>query len=422
MSLTLRQYPSVEGKKIHQMIYPDYYTTTSTLYTNSDFKYNFKLYTVDGEISNTKNPPYITNGVGVYDPNLYLKNILGNNFNPEGDLYKPCTDSIIQYRVDVEEFSSTISSPDDRSYIKVCALNSSQEDFDYTDYVLDGDGKFMTKWSTQRKVSLTGEDGMLRFLSGIMSSGSVIISKVYHFYLEVHRGSYVFQYSCDDVNPYYVETTDVGMDSDNSVIENVENYLLEFPCLPEKLNELDWSFIGTVPSGGLSDSIILKEGDVYSLQTLDVSDNITSSKIWFEIKSPCPESNPVQIQWENELGSYDFFTFKKVSTKSHKIEKTNYRKVRDSLVSDFMFHDENDRGETILHNNISTYWTINSDWLDKEEVLDLESLWYSKDIYAQIDGDFYPIVSMIDSVVINTNKRGLRQYVFSFVLSNKKYN
>ncbi len=446
--LTARQYPSRAGinKQRHQCIYPDYYTSTSDVYsTYSDFRYKYSINHIDGILSTSLNPPYIKDGVGVFNPNVYLKSLFGLDFQPEITTFTSCPNSTINYRVDVDEYSKDLVSPDDMSFGKAVIFKNSTEDWDYNEYRMDlgGDpdagGKFLTKWSTERKVALTGEHGTLRFLSGLQKAGHYPTTEnsfCRHILIKVYRGDYKYQYTSQWINPYYSETTIVDIPSDIDDLKSNEDqgkYLLETPCLPEILNTLywkqdgytyiptgTWTSTGTYFSGG-----VLEEGDTYEYYTFTWPkgvNGITSLPMKFKIESPCANTNTIQIQWENSLGGFDFYTFRKNNMKSINRTSSNYRKVRDTLnSSDYMNHDEFDRGETNYHNKIETNWLVNTDWVTKEEILDLEDLWTSKNIFAYIDGSWYPIISLTNDVLLNTSKTGLRQYSFEFRLSNKKY-
>ena len=427
MSLTNRQEP---GLSIKQSIYPVYYASTSTDYIYSDFKYLYKLYTVDGLISTTKNPPYISGGVGVYNPNKYINNLFSLDFSPEITNFTKCDNSILNYRVVVEEQSSDTPSPDTHNFIKTLSLNTSKEDFLFTDYCMyDGSGKFLTNWSSRRKFSLTGEYGTLRFLSGNIFYPFIGTpnSKVRQIKIEILRDDIIYHYLSVDVNPYYTETS-LGLDTDNTVLEDVSKFLLEYPCSPEILNQRYWSLLGTTVAGVYYPapftivSDILEEGDKYSFYTYTTPYGTTSEAQLFEVDSSCSRFNNIQLQWENELGGFDFYTFRKVSVKTEKTKPSTYRKVQDTLTEYQMGHNSYARGEEVFHQEIETQWLLNTDWILEEELNEFRDLWISKNVFVYIDGSWFPVISLSPSNVIETDRKGLKSQQISIRLSNKKYN
>lgn len=444
MSLTKQQNPYSSEQFVHQTTYPTYYTATSTQYTVADMKYKFKLYNSDGLVSTTKNPPYISNGVGVYNPNSYLKNLFTNDFQPTINNFATCDGSIIQYGVKLDEFYSG-AVDDTETYYNVIAINASQEDFDanWTNYIMGGTagksglGKFLNKFESRRKVSLLDEYGTVRFLSGNFNPlDSDYNSRVYQMYMEVQHTTgadtgFTYHYTSNLLNPYWYETT-FDNDLSPTLIYPVTKHMLEFPCTPQIINQQKWTLIGLtlvngsyIPFNTPAPFNFLIEGDEYSIQTYEYPKGIggkTSYKQYFKIETPCANEETIQLQWKNTLGGYDFFRFEKVSSKTQNIAPSTYRKVRDTLSADYsMGHTDYDRGETVYHSGVETVWTLNTDWLSKQQVLDLEDLWYSKDVYAYIDSEWYPVISLANQVLINTTAKGLRQYGFSIKLSNKKY-
>jgi len=451
MSISPYQCPSIfTNRYVHQSIYPEYYTAISSLYTYNDFKFVYRLYTTDGLISTTKNPPYVEEGLGVYNPNPYIKNLFGIDFGPDrNNGFTTCPNSIINYRVEVEEQSQSISSPSQYKYRKATAIRCAKEGFDFNDYrMYNGEGKFLTNWTTRREIGMTGEYGTLRFLNGIQRSGyAASESRIYEIKLQVYRASYNYRYmynfTSEANNPYYVETSQVGPSTDIHELEDLQKYLLEHYVGPETINNNKWRLRGVLdtqtgiyePQNIVYSSSIIEENDHYDFYTYAWPygvDGKTSSAMKFKAVRRCDKHKNVQLQWENELGGFDFFMFNKVSREEMSIGKSDFRKKRDkkgtynnsdsSLWRYYMGHDEFDRGLSTFHTDIETDWVVNTDWLTDEQVDDMRDLWVSKNIFAYIDGEWYPVVSNIENVLVETSQKGLRQYTFSFRLSNKKYN
>jgi len=442
MALTIKQYPASSGTKlVHQTTYPIHYTVQSDLYGSySDFKYKFELNTDEGVAQTTFNPPYVKGGLGVFQPNI-LKNLVSYNFNPEITNFTKSIGGIINYRVDVDEYSNTLGSPDSESFEKAIAINGAEEDMNWQTYKCNySTRRMLTKWRSVRKVTLE-DRGTNRILSGKFKAGTTAYdSYVYKVILHITKpNGDLYGYHSQISNPYYNNTTNAGVSSNNNTLEDLSEYLLDIPTGPYNLNQMTWWKKYWIPSGGGYTPItptvyvtdIFEVGDKYKIMTYTWpkgNNGVTCQAEQYEIVKDC-QNTAIQFGWENEVGGTDFFTSFLNKTKVSKNSKTSYEQIRDvqghfsSQPGDeqYIGHTDYDRGETIIQNTTTEIYESHTDWLTPDEMLDLESLFSSKNVFVRLD-KWYPITILNEDVIVNTDQRGLKNYTIKFRIANKKIN
>ena len=97
--------------------------------------------------------------------------------------------------------------------------------------------------------------------------------------------------------------------------------------------------------------------------------------------------------------------------------KTESRKLLDTQVKTISA-----RSRKTVHTNAEDYYTINTDWLNDREILEIEDMIQSPDIYLCNGGVYIP-VTLTDStyVIDTTDKRQLKSYTLKFTADyNKK--
>ena len=446
MAITKRIYPTYPtiNHNVSQSIYPEYYTCTSDDNSYSDFKYKFELYTTDGLVNTSMNPALIDEGLGVYNANKFIQNEFDVYFNPEITTWNaiPDGDSMIQYYVNVEEYSVDIAAPDNESFTKVIAIKNSVEGWNYLDYVLNDTDKHMLTNHSDITLELSLNDvATKRFLNGAMVHGTAGTSftqgnnsLVNQITMTVTKPTgWIHYYRFRTSNPYYNYST-TAMSSGDQTLESMLGRMLDFPVGPKQIMAMKWDYVGNTSPAGVYTGYSYPYS--LNLNTLEVDDEYTiQSYTWpygtngrtsypykFKVVDECSSRDRILLSWETQLGGFDYFIMDRKSDKVNSISKSHFRKVRDSVTSDYDYtHDVYDRGETTYHTKIDTNYIVVSDWVTDEEVLYLEDLFYSKNVFARIDDIWYPIILTNDTVMVNSSRKQLRNYTIDFRLSNKKY-
>lgn len=438
MSLTKYQYPR-ENTKFVGISYPTYYTCLSDQYILSDFKYNFKLYIDSGLEYSTYNNPYKTEHLGVFNSTNIINNLMTLNWNP--DIYndfKSCKNSMFQYRVDVDEKSRDLTSPDTASFNKIIALMNYDENFDYEDYMLDGtDKKFLTNQTSPIELTLN-QRATLRFLSGNFSDLTTTdYSYAYQIRLvrtDVNNIQWI--YLSYFVNSHYGHTISHNFFSrSDSVLSDISDGLIDIGSGPYNVNKSTWTLYGYI-DGGVYHSLtptqktdILECGDTYTITTYswpNGSGGITSKEMVYKVVDS--DEKEIQLMWENLEGGWDSFNFDKIYRKSVKngqeIMKNNrYKQGHDINNLDdanYIGTIYKDREQKVYHQDIQELYTINTGYKTDDELSNLDDLWTSKNIFLNDDGVWKPVISTMDAVELETNDIKFKSFEINLIVSNQK--
>jgi len=168
----------------------------------------------------------------------------------------------------------------------------------------------------------------------------------------------------------------------------------------------------------------------------------TSQLYSFEVTCP-GKYTPYQLSWENEVGGFDYFSFKMVSEKSETSEKTYFENRIDTLGGNQYLGNQSmgrksyDKGVRTLGVTSNEVVTVNSDWLTDAELLFLGDLIKSKNIFMLDEtvmsendnfegapklslGRWYAVILDDDSITYKTNKRGLKQLSLTLIKNTTK--
>jgi hypothetical protein len=348
--------------------------------------------------------------------------------------------------VDVYEFyDATFDATSKQLFAKHTMIKNNMENFPWEDYVLTTATKKCLTDKTQTTKIRSTDYATLRFLNANPARDT---------YLNYTSRPYVWRISIVDtsgniadceiligVNPHWYTSIPMNPSTSTWVLDDhnklIAPRLLEIGVGPKNLENLnfrmDWyngvNIVATLPGTTLQQSNI-DYYEIYASKSSPVINQV-SKKYRYEMicSSNKYNANAIQIQWENLQGGFDNFLFTKVNTKTNSIAgttmlKNKYQQGHNSNTSSMNFIGANsyDRGYTQIYNEQITTYNMNTDWVTDLQMQDLESLWQSNSIFANISGTFYPVISLSDKQIINTNSRGLKIYSFDIQLSNSKYN
>lgn len=191
---------------------------------------------------------------------------------------------------------------------------------------------------------------------------------------------------------------------------------------------------------------IVEVGDSYTVETTAAGygdADITSKKYNFAVICNS-KYTPYQLAWENELGGFDYFSFKLLSETIESSERTFYEKKVESLGAnpyltnpDYNYsRNQQDKGITTIGIESNEVININTDWLSPAELLFLRDLLKSKNVYLldeNVDtenldyaavkiskGRWYPIILDTNSILFKSNKKGLKQLNLTVVKNTSK--
>lgn len=453
MAISLVQQPSTitDNKFIHGSTYPTYYTATSdnaTMY--SDFKYVFTTTATEGVIGRTKNNVRQLENLGAFDSQPIVRPLVSSMFQPTINTWTTCSDSIRQYRVDIQEFYNGVTQSSVTNYTKSIIFKQNKEDFLYSNYLLNEATKKMLTEKTGITPIRRTDFSTMRFLNASMfnTTYAPYISQPYSilFQLFTGNGQESFIYSWHYPNPFWYTGIPILPSSTLDAQTTISKRLIEIPTGPANLSGSTLDLIWIIGADGTS--IAVTPGYATPGHLVFNMTNITHYDVWaytyplgdvsikYRYKFECENVNKpsIQLQWENNCGGIDSFLFTKVNTKTNSISsnvitKNKYQQGHATTYTgnrnQYIGYNSYDRGTEQIFNEQTTTYTLNSDLLTQAQCNDLESLWNSNFVFANIGGtyrDFYPVISMSEAVVIKTTKGGLRQYSFDIQFSNKKIN
>lgn len=425
------------NKRIHSVAYPIHYTVLSDDYATLGFRYKFSINTKDGILATTSNAPSYTNGIGIFSPNSLLKNEVEYKFQPDILTITNVPNAAIQYRVDVSEVGPL--SPLSTLFFKVWGLRNANEEFDYTDYVLNSNtGNFLTTQSHTQKVCMS-DRGSIRVLSGTLVNTAFpqYTSKVYQYSLIKTNKNGARYFYTSALNPYYTNTNTVGLSNQNATLVSLDDYVIDIPAYPYNIDNMEWTYYARELSPGdyeefttpvVVTSILNDSTASYTICTWDANTNPTSKNYTFEIIDEC-NYPAVQLAWENKDGGTDYFTITKHKTKTSNSTKATYikdkyqqGKMAGTYYNNYNYIGYNDlsKGESVYGGKVNDTWQLYTDWLSKDEIEYLEWLFHSPNTFMRIEDKWYPVTILNEKTLVETDKKGLKNFSIELRMANSQ--
>jgi len=443
MSITKIQSPNETPimRKVHQSIYPEYFTATSTNYTESDFKYNFSLVDSTGTLYSFKQSALINSGIGKFSPTQIMVNYLTPYFYPLNNSWTDVSSYCLkQYRVDLEEFyGGEVKTATLKSYYKQHIIPATKKDFDYTEHLLnDDDKKFLTNQTEATTIKIRTTDySVVRFLNGNFSTftSTTYKSRPYHIRLKITKSDgRWYQYYIPNGNPYWSRQN--PLNPSVSVWDNMSGRILEFGCGPKNITTLSWKldlYRSAHPTGGeivvyppQLTSVSLVVGDKYEIWAYCYPYGDQSIRYKFEVVCENANKPGVMLYWDNECGGISQFLFEKRYTESSNVQRYSYRKNYDEFGKAsqttnayYIGHNDYSRETTVYGGEELQKLSINSDWLTSYDISYLKDVMKAKNIYINYGGTYYPVVLMNETQLVSRTNSGLVQFVYDLEFSNK---
>ena len=125
----------------------------------------------------------------------------------------------------------------------------------------------------------------------------------------------------------------------------------------------------------------------------------------------------------NKLGAWDYYNNYNPVKQTIEVMREQYTSPRVNYSSRTPVYDIERRGLTNFHSSVDDSFTVQTDYLDKENANWLEELIESPEVYIQRNGEFIPIIITNSSYTANTNqaRQKLFQYNIDFIPSNQPF-
>lgn len=173
---------------------------------------------------------------------------------------------------------------------------------------------------------------------------------------------------------------------------NYTDRFLRIACGPNNLNNISAALftVGSQP-------VVPTNAYSYVFNVIDNFTNAIVPSIRMFIDNECNRYTIYRIHFLNKLGGYDSFNFKKASRINEEINRTNYNKIHGSVKGASSYNYVGaDRIKTTYNTEIVRKYTVNSDWLNGNEVDFMEQLISSPDVYYD-DGTTLWAINIVSS-------------------------
>ena len=131
----------------------------------------------------------------------------------------------------------------------------------------------------------------------------------------------------------------------------------------------------------------------------------------------------VRFAFVNKFGAWDYYNNYNPVKQAINVSREQYTAPRVDYSSKFPTYDIQRRGLTNFHSSVDDSFTVQTDYLDKENANWLEELIESPEVYIQRNGEFIPVIITNSSYTANTNqaRQKLFQYNIDFIPSNQPF-
>ena len=393
----------------HSCNYPAMFTCKSTYFDlKYDLKYVFRIYDSNGLIFEQYNSPD-KNGLGVFNSSLIIKNFLSYSIQETKILTN--IDYLKEYRVTVQEYYDEALQGSEVNYDKSIGGNLSYNEFNsILPYKITNNrfGNFLTNQDPTKRFKQTKNTRASWILpndSSFKTWNRIIIST----YLRLNDGDYVtWVYEISSQTTYDFDKTD-------ATINSAENGTIKIPIGYKTLTESAVTRLGFYDANDVWHTDTFAQigvnthlGQAYimirqDIQLYDVGTEVSPKYSWYFNESftdiQC-YNKTITIIWKNKYGGTDFFNFNKVRNDKIESNKSFYSHSTILEENNKYFDDLSSNNYGVIDNEINYLIKVRSNFVSKHEIDLLKSLWDSDEIGMYIEDDYYPIISLTDTVEI----------------------
>ena len=220
------------------------------------------------------------------------------------------------------------------------------------------------------------------------------------------------------------DDTATGIDNKNA------RRLIYFGCGPKNLEEAEdvpAQQEGGSPSDGAARPSNFSGYDYYSIRGSEAADDdtgYTTTPYYFILEDGnCKGFKVRRLGWRNSKGCYDYFNFKMKSTQTLEVARNEYETMLGNFNSDMYSYNNFARGKRTRQTTAILKETINTDWLNEDQVELMESLLMSTNvnIIENADTNFTVPVMITDKSIVRkttANDKLKIQYTFKIEYAN----
>lgn len=440
---------------------------TSTVPTDLNYLFEILLYNLGSVISIKQTPNAL--GVAALDASKILNSYISYDWQPSiiYSTLKPL--STINARVKWTAYSgNTLVDTENLSlatthYARFIAMNGAKKitpnNWSYQDYIMNyttpNSNLPMTEFvSNSRKFQLT-DFATLTTLNGYVDNtqyGTTNYSQPNYMIVDVHYDGNGFDYPLNQVFSMQNLFSGSQLTTSDNVLQSTSRVKLDWPAGPANLilntgistnpgrsfRHCYQSAIGETMTPATiyptahyhSGTIMLTNAVSYDIYWVGSLPAFTGSAAgWLanlekvrvsvktNIKIDCEcKYDAVEVAWLNQMGDFDYFTFKKANYKNLKIDRKVYDKYPIALTNYTMGGLAN--GLTAFDTLYGTSCILNTDWVTEAESTALETLWTSPLTKIRVGLNWYNVVLDLADITIQKKPEiKLMQYTVKANLS-----
>jgi hypothetical protein len=229
-----------------------------------------------------------------------------------------------------------------------------------------------------------------------------------------------------DIYIFTIEVNNSYITLNYNTLTNADSMILELPVGPKNIMLQQRLVEKTVIGGVVSTpntlmDIPIESGDSYTYVLREDRDLI--SNIYdIEIIDCDNRYKPTNLLFNTDTFSFNAFTFYDKKRRIIKNKQETYLSDNHERVGVSYIKTPADQDINIYKDDVDEIIILNSGWLSKAEVEELEELWVATKIRYQDGDELIPIYfDTIEKEVYNDKDRDLKKYTVSFIKANKKY-
>lgn len=347
----------------------------SSNYGQPNFKYVCDVYVNGGAtyVDRLMVPPHPSYGTGLFNPARIIENYLTKDIDLTTYGFGANSNSYASYILKFGESYGASSSG---------ATVYPNQTVTGTKYVWNAVYDF-EDWVGYSSGTINAGTTSCKFLTNRPSSGDIEFTD--NAYL------YVNSITSGTIDYAYIVTKDSSNVTINTAKVNnpykATDKFFRFCSSPNLINQI---LPANITLGG--QPIINSTDYAYTIQMFNASNVAVTEQYRFTIASPCTKYDKYRIHFLNKLGGYDAFTFSKVNRFTSDVKRENYKQNLGAYAALYNYgYNVSQRASTQYDTKITDSVTCQSDWVTEAQMVWLEELITSPDVYVEKNGSLVPI-------------------------------
>ena len=423
----IKQYPgeiysgTITKTPISPSTYPIFSTFVNTGFTNvyNDYRYNVNLIDENGTGNTYTIAAQTTDLFGTLSVINFIDSSLVAVYQPTITDIVNCPSQIKNYRLEVTPYNnkselSASTAITDTFFVMKASYNNIRKEYYGKSLLVDILNKTLSTNSYATNKSLFG------IYNDHSSTFTVDINSIKYVLTKPDGSEWSFKLENIISLPTMVN---------NQQLQSTDDFMIEFPTGPQNIMDSSRMFVtkiidaeGHTTYPETIQPITIEDGANYKYATYLDADQISQ---WYYIDavSCYTRYKPLTLNFTTLSGGFDAVTFYQKNEKKISNEQKSYLKFPYEREGDYYYKTNiYNRGFEVYQDNIVEEYVLSTNWLNNEEIVELEELWTSPDVYLQVNDELVPVIlSDSTKVIYNEKSPGLKEYTVSVIVSDKKY-